>query len=129
MSGARETAKAGLRLHWIKPWDVTTGLTAPQLREIKRVLARGWPVCGGLRWPKREHWRRDVLQMASADEVFDGHSVLLVGFADNLAEPGGGDFLIRNSATGTDQGGLPYEYALRFMNDAAWIEPAPKQGT
>lgn len=125
MSQAGEIAKACLRLHWIKPWNVKTGLTETQLLEIKRTLARGWPVCGGFRWPKHEQWRHDILQMAVAAEVFDGHSVLLVGFKDDLAEPGGGVFLIRNSGGGVHDGAMPYEYVRDYMNDAAWIEPAP----
>jgi hypothetical protein len=122
---AKEAAAAHLRLHWIKPWNVATGLTATQFREIKRTLSLGWPVCGGFRWPKHEHWQKGVLQMTPAAEVFDGHSVLLVGFKDDAAEPGGGVFLIRNSGGGAHDGAMPYEYARAYLNDAAWIEPAP----
>jgi hypothetical protein len=122
---AKEATEARLRLHWIKPWNVATGLTDTQFLEIKRTLSRGWPVCGGFRWPKHEHWQKDVLQMTPAAEVFDGHSVLLVGFKDDSAEPSGGVFLIRNSGGGAHDGAMPYEYALAYLNDAAWIEPAP----
>ena len=122
---AKETAKARLRLHWIKPWNVATGLTETQFLEIKHTLSLGWPVCGGFRWPKHEHWQKDVLQMAPAAEVFDGHSVLLVGFNDDPAEPGGGVFLIRNSGGGVHDGAMPYEYVRAYINDAAWVEPAP----
>jgi hypothetical protein len=124
---ARTIAEANLRLHWIKTWNVATGLTEPQFLAIQGTLSRGWPVCGGLRWPKRELWRQGVLQMAPAAEVFDGHSVLLVGFKDDPAEPGGGVFLIRNSVGGIQDGALPYEYARAYMNDAAWIEPAAQK--
>ena len=122
---AKEAIAAHLRLHWIKPWNVATGLTAPQFLEIKRTLALGWPVCGGFRWPKHEQWPRDILEMVPATEVFDGHSVLLVGFKDDAAEPGGGVFLIRNSGGGPREGALPYQYVRAFLNDAAWIEPPP----
>jgi hypothetical protein len=124
---ARSVAGANLRLHWIKPWNVATGLTEPQFLAIQRTLSRGWPVCGGLRWPRRERWRQDVLQMVPAAEVFDGHSVLLVGFKADPAEPGGGIFLIRNSGGGIQDGALPYEYARAYMNDAAWVEPAAQK--
>ena len=123
---AKDTAKARLRLIWIKPWNVATGLTEAQFLKIKRTLAGAWPVCGGFRWPKHEHWQNDVLEMAPASEVFDGHSVLLVGFKDDPAQPGGGIFLIRNSGGGVHDGALPYEYARSYLNDAAWIEPAEK---
>lgn len=121
---ARTVAEANLRLHWIKPWNVATGLTEPQFLAIQGTLSRGWPVCGGLRWPQRELWRQGGLQMVPASEVFDGHSVLLVGFKDDPAEPGGGVFLIRNSGGGIQDGALPYEYVRAYMNDAAWVEPA-----
>ena len=49
------------------------------LDAIKQTLATGWPVCGGFRWPKQDQWKNEVLQMSPA-EVFDGHSVLLVGY-------------------------------------------------
>ena len=45
----------GLRLHWIKEWDRNKGLTDQQLVEIKRTIARRWPVGGGFLWPKRRH--------------------------------------------------------------------------
>ena len=122
---AKEIAKARLRLNWIKPWNVTTGLTETQFLEIKRTLANGWPVCGGFRWPKRELWQQDVLQMAAPADVFVGHSVLLGGFKDDQTELGGGVFLIRNSGGGAHDGAMPYEYVRAYMNDAAWVEPAP----
>jgi C1A family cysteine protease len=94
---AKELAKADLRLHWIKPWDVHTGLNEAQVLEIKRVLSQRWPVCAGMRWPKTERWQDGVLRMAPPEGVFDGHSVLLVGYTDDPKQPGGGTVLIRNS--------------------------------
>jgi C1A family cysteine protease len=121
---AKKIAEANLQLHWIKPWNAATGLTEEQFLLIKRTLARGWPVCGGFRWPKHEVWQNDILQMAPASDVFDGHSVLLVGFKDDATQPGGGVFLIRNSGGGAQDGALPYEYARTYMNDGAWVQPA-----
>ena len=125
---AKAAVNAQLRLHWIKPWNVNTGLTETQFLEIKRTLSRGWPVCGGFRWPKHEHWQQAVLQMASAAEVFDGHSVLLVGFKDDPAEAGGGVFLIRNSGGGVHDAAMPYEYVRAYLNDAAWVESVRPAG-
>jgi hypothetical protein len=119
---ARQYRNLGLRLHWIKPWDVKTGLTDAHLIEIKRVLARQWPVCGGFRWPKVERWQAETLVMASPDDVKDGHSVLLVGYQDDPAVPGGGSFLIRNSGGGLPDARMTYEYARAYMNDAVWID-------
>lgn len=126
---AHALRQAGLRRHWIKKWDVATGLTDAQFDQIKNVLAQQWPVCGGFRWPKREQWNGGVLQMASPENVFDGHSVLLVGYRDDPQQPGGGVFYIRNSARRSRDSAMPYAYVRAYMNDALWIDhpttPAP----
>jgi len=121
LRAAKERLSAGLALHWVKEWDVHTGLTADQLKEIKNTLAGSWPVCGGFRWPKRAVWHDHVLQMCGPEDVFDGHSVLLVGYRDDRAEPGGGVFLIRNSGGDGSDGYLPYAYVAAYMNDACWV--------
>jgi hypothetical protein len=117
--------EAGLRFHWIKEWDVKTGLTDAQLAAIGRTLAAGWPVCGGFRWPRDARWVDGVLQMCPADAVYDGHSVLLVGCRPDPAQPGGGVFLFRNTAGDGRDGAMPFAYVRAYMNDAAWIEGIP----
>ena len=119
---AKQMHEAGLQLHWIKRWDPNTGLTDAQLGAIKRVLNRQWPVCGGFRWPKQVKWKDDVLEMAPPEGVFDGHSVLLVGYRDDSQQPGGGMFLFRNSNNNGRDGWMTYEYARAYMNDAVWID-------
>lgn len=121
LDDARSRLYLNLRLSWIKEWDVTTGLTPEQYLGIKRTLAKGWPVCAGLRWPKQERWIDGVLQMCPADAVRDGHSVLLIGYRDDAGQPGGGVFIFRNTAGGGDDGMMPYAYAQAYTNDAAWI--------
>jgi hypothetical protein len=111
-----------LTLTWVKEWDPNTGLTADHLRSIKAIIHNGWPVLGGFRWPKKAQWRESVLDMCPPEDVFDGHSVLLTGFEDDSAQPGGGLFLIRNSGGDGADGYLPYAYVSEYMNDAAWIE-------
>lgn len=118
---AAETRALGLRLTWIKEWDPETGLTDDQLAAIRRTLAEGHPVCGGFRWPKQARWEQGVLQMCPPEEVFDGHSVLLVGYEDRQDQPGGGVFIIRNSGDDGRDGYLSYEYVRAYMNDACWI--------
>ena len=123
--GAAADAKTrlalGLEFHWIKEWNVNTGLTPAHEAGIKEALRSGWPVCGGFRWPKQEQWVEGVLQMCPSNSVRDGHSILLVGWRDDAAQPGGGVWLFRNtSGTGRD-GAMPFGYAREFMNDAAWI--------
>ncbi len=121
---AQDMRTTDLHLHWIKPWDVTTGLTAVQLNDVKQALVKQWPVCGGFRWPVAAVWVEDLLQMAPPSGVFDGHSVLLVGFRDDPTQPGGGVFIFRNSGRPTRDGYMTYEYASAYMNDAAWIDYA-----
>ena len=54
LAEAKTLKTLGLRHHWIKEWNVKTGLTDEHLVAIKRTLSQGWPVCGGFRWPKRK---------------------------------------------------------------------------
>lgn len=138
IADAKTRLSLGLRLHWIKEWNVNTGLTDDHMTAIKRTLSEGWPVCAGLRWPKQERWTEGILQMCAAEAVRDGHSVLLVGYDDAAEQPGGGVFVFRNTAgTGRD-GMMPYSYAQAYMNDAAWVDyparppataPTPKSAT
>ncbi|MBN2506881.1 MAG: hypothetical protein JXQ71_09325 [Verrucomicrobia bacterium] len=128
LTNARARRAMGLRLHWIKEWNVTTGLTEKQLEDIKRTLSRGWPVCSGLRWPKHEQWIGGVLQMCPPGAVRDGHSVLLAGYRDDSAQPSGGVLLFRNPARNGRDGSMPYAYAQAYMNDAAWVD-ASRQHT
>jgi hypothetical protein len=122
LTDAKAALALGLRLQWIKEWNVHTGLTEGQFLNLKRTLHAGWPVCSGLRWPKREQWVNDVLQMCPSNAVRDGHSVLLVGYRDEAAQPGGGVFIFRNTAHQGRDGALPYAYARTYMNDAAWVD-------
>jgi hypothetical protein len=123
---ARHARDPDLRLHWIKEWDVATGLAGGQLEAIKATLGHGFPVCGGFRWPTRQQWVDGVLALCGADEVYDGHSVLLCGYRDDPAIAGGGMVLIRNSGGASREGALPYAYLSSYMNDAAWIGPVGK---
>ena len=119
-AAAKPTMALGISDHWIKKWNPQTGLSEGEFASIKETLNAGWPVCGGFRWPNQAAWKDGVLQLCGPEEVFDGHSVLLVGYRDDSAQPGGGVFLIRDSGSGEDRA-MPYRYAKSFMNDALWI--------
>lgn len=129
LADAKTRLSLGLRLHWIKEWNVRTGLSAEHLAAIKRTLDDGWPVCGGLRWPRQERWVDEVLQMCPADAVRDGHSVLLVGYRDEASQPGGGVFVFRNTSNGGQDGWMSYAYAREYMNDAAWVDSERRTGS
>jgi len=122
MSDAKTRLSPGLRLHWIKEWDLKTGLTEAHAASIKHILNTGWPVAGGFRWPKEPKWTNHVLQMCGPDAVRDGHSVLLVGYKDDPTQPGGGVFILRNTSSPLNDGLMPYAYARAYMNDAVWID-------
>lgn len=128
LADAKPRLNLGLRFNWIKEWDINTGLTDAHLAAIKRTLHAGWPVCAGLRWPKQEAWDADVLQMCPTNAVRDGHSILLVGYRDEAAQPGGGVLIFRNSSRGGRDGFMPYAYARQYMNDAAWVDSVARAG-
>ena len=96
--------------------------------EIKRALANGHPVACGLRWPKKLNGS-ELLAVPAAKEVFDGHSIALVGYEDDPAKPGGGTYLFRNSfgpAWGNHgYGVMSYAYARAYANDALWLRLEP----
>lgn len=121
-----KTRAARLRMTWIKPWNIKTGLSAEELTAIRRTLANGWPVCSGLRWPKKAIWQDGVLGMCPPDEVFDGHSVLLIGCETDANRPGGGTLRFFNSNRPEVECRMTWEYAVAYMNDAMWIEPVGK---
>jgi hypothetical protein len=129
LADAKKRLGLGLRPNWIKKWDVTTGLSESVFLAIKTTLAKGWPVSGGLRWPKREKWSKDVLQMCGPEAVRDGHSVLLVGYHDDATQGGGGVFIFRNTSGPGQDGLMPYEYARAYMNDAIWIDYEERSNT
>ncbi|MBN2578487.1 MAG: DUF2961 domain-containing protein, partial [Pirellulales bacterium] len=114
----------GLRLHWIKSWNPSTGLNDAHLSAIKDALNRQYPVCGGFRWPKEDKFQSKdgVMQAVPPEDVIDGHSVLLVGYRDDPKQPGGGVLLFRNTQNSGHDGAMTYEYARTYMNDAAWID-------
>jgi Papain family cysteine protease len=85
-----ETAKKTPRLkgRFMKPWSTTEVVTEAQISEIKASLKRGIPVAAGLRWPKSGKGKRlvveghEVMGFVAASDVFDGHSIALVGYSD-----------------------------------------------
>lgn len=108
-------------LAWIKPWDVTTGLSDDELEAVLQAIRDGLPVCAGLRWPKQPSWENGTLGMCSPEEVFDGHSVLLVGFTLGRDEEPHDVLIFKDSGNGGRYAYMPLEYARQYTNDAAVI--------
>ena len=128
LAHAKKVLELGLQLHWIKEWDPKRGLNDDQFAGVKRTLRQRWPVCGGFLWPKQQRWENGVLQMCPREAVRDGHSVVLAGYRDDPAMPGGGVFLIRNTAGHSRDGMMTYEYVRTYMNDAVWIDFGDAEG-
>lgn len=96
-----------LKQHFIKAWDVNTGLQARQLLAILFQLKQGRPVAAGLRWPKEGKFATEkilgvtLMKTPPPADVFDGHSIDFVGYKVSKSFPGEGYLIFRNSwATG-----------------------------
>ena len=111
---------------WIKKWDPTNGVTEEQLNEIRNQLDNNHPVAIGFRWPKGDVPGRILeggeLAVVKEEEVFDGHSVLIIGYQTDTETPGGGYLIFKNSHSESfgdkGYGRIPYAYALLYANDA-----------
>ena len=108
-------------IHWIKPWNPKTGLENSQFLEIKKALHEGWPVCVGLRWPHKVVRKDDVMFRVPEEDVFDGHSVLFVGYGDDEQVEGGGYFIFRNTNNPKRNEKMSYRYAVNYVNDAVFF--------
>lgn len=114
---------------WIKAWDPKTGMSAGQIEEVKNQLNNDHPVAIGFRWPKKdERYRKlenGIMVIPPEEGVFDGHSVLIVGYENDHEVPGGGCFIFKNSH-GSDfgengYGKMPYGYVEKYANDGVAI--------
>jgi hypothetical protein len=116
-----------LKQHFIKTWDVNTGLQASQLLAILFQLKQGRPVAAGLRWPKEGKFATEkilgvtLMKTPPPADVFDGHSIDFVGYKVSKSFPGEGYLIFRNSwGTGFGDNGYGYmsfDYANKYVND------------
>ncbi len=113
---------------WIKRWNPKTPLSEAQMLAIKKALASGHPVACGLRWPKSQKGHQ-LIQVPPPSRVFDGHSIVFVGYEDKPKQVGGGVFLFRNSNGpqwgNRGYGTMSYSYARTYANDALWLQLKP----
>ena len=95
LSEARETWAMGFDCHWIARGR---RLGVSEVGEARKVLSEGFPVC------------------AESE-----HCVLLIGYNDDPRQPGGGQFLIRNYATGQHET-MSYASAARQFYSLFWVD-------
>ena len=122
-----ESRKIGKQV-WIKAWDPANGITKEQLKEVQKQLDNDHPVAIGFQWPKasvekeKKYLDKGELAILEREDVFDGHSILIVGYKTDTNTPGGGYLIFKNShGESFGEGGygrIPYEYAFRYANDA-----------
>ena len=55
------------------------------------------------------------------EDVFDGHSVLFVGYQDDDQVEGGGSFIFRNTNNPKENEKMSYRYAQNYANDAVFF--------
>lgn len=114
---------------WIKEWNPDTGMTEDQIQQVKTQIRADHPVAIGFQWPKREEQYQKLVNGMMAipprEGVFDGHSVIIVGYKDDISAPGGGYFIFRNShgiSFGEEgYGKMPYKYASKYANDGVTV--------
>ena len=67
-----------------------------------------------------------MLEVPPSSRVFDGHSIVFVGYEDKPKQMGGGVFLFRNSNGpqwgNKGYGTMSYAYARAYANDALWLQ-------
>jgi hypothetical protein len=111
-------------VNWIKRWNLTNPLTDHQVHQIKQALAAHHPVACGMRWPKKDMGHQ-LLRVPPANEVEDGHSIVLTGYIDDPNHNGDGKFLFRNSwGAGWGNHGygeMSYGYVRAYANDSLWL--------
>jgi hypothetical protein len=126
-----------LLARFIKPWDNTTGASEAQLSEVMKLLQQRVPVAVGMWWPISGKFQTSVVAGVSivsdlgklpAGWLKDGHSVVLVGYAQHSHFPGGGYFIFRNSFGPTwgnsGHGYISFEYLRKYANDLVAYIPA-----
>jgi len=122
--------RCGVKAKWIKVWDPNTGMSDEQIAQVKTSIMNEHPVAIGFRWPKMDDRYRKmengIMSVPPVEGVFDGHSVLLVGYKDDPDIAGSGYFIFKNSH-GEDYGEkgygkMPYEYVRKYANDGVDIK-------
>lgn len=104
-------------------------MTDEQIGQVKDQIVKEHPVAIGFRWPKKDERYRKIVDgvmiVPPSEGVFDGHSVIMVGFKDDPAFAGGGYFIFKNSHGKSygesGYGKMPCEYLKKYANDGVAI--------
>lgn len=114
------------KAHFIKEWNPNMGASPIQIDQACAYLSKNIPVAGGFLWPNSLQFETKggltvMKTPTSKNQVFDGHSVALVGFKKSNLFPGGGYFIVRNSwGKGWGEDGYAYmtfDYVKKYAND------------
>lgn len=121
-ANAKKYQELNLGLNFIKEWDVERGLSPAEFRAVLRKIDQGWPVMCGMRWQKEAKLVDDVMVWVPAESVFDGHSILFVGYVQDAAVEGGGYFLVSDSGSNRNDFKISFRFVKDYANDACWVE-------
>jgi C1A family cysteine protease len=110
-----------------------TQVDPKDISRFKAAIAEGQVISFSI--PVFDSWYRnisvqetgDIIMPLPGEPVQGGHAMALVGYADDLAYPGGGRFELRNSwgegwawnsSLGSGYGTIPYQYIAGFGKEA-----------
>lgn len=111
-----------LSLNFIKEWNVERGLTPAEFKAVLNKISQGWPVMCGMRWQKEAKVENGMIVWVPADAVFDGHSILFVGYCEDASIEGGGYFIVSDSGSNRNDLRITFRFVHDYANDACWIE-------
>lgn len=122
LGNAAEYKDLNLGLYFMKEWDAERGLTPAEFRAVLKKIDQGWPVMCGMRWQKEAKIEDGTIVWVPAEDVFDGHSILFVGYVEDQTVEGGGYFWVSDSGSNRNDMKISFRFARDYANDACWVE-------
>ena len=114
---------------WVRRFDDESSPTDSELYSLCKEISQGHPVAVGMFWPLDDRIS-DIMEVIPREEVFGGHTVVVVGYCRDEAFPGGGYFQFRNSRGDEwGEGGygrISFAYAKEYFNDMVGLRCWPK---
>jgi len=121
-ANARKYQGLNLGLNFMKEWDAERGLTPSEFKSVLKKIDQGWPVMCGMRWQKEAKFQDDIMLWVPAENVFDGHSILFVGYVQDASIEDGGYFLVSDSGSNRNDFKISFRFVKDYANDACWVE-------